>query len=43
MILNEKELDNFFASLIDCDTNLMVIKEMENEIKKRRGSFSENE
>jgi hypothetical protein len=43
MTLNEKELDNFFASLKDYDSNLMVIKEMENEIKKRQGSFSENE
>jgi hypothetical protein len=42
MTLNENELDNFFALLADCDSNMMVIKEMENEIKKRQGRFSED-
>jgi hypothetical protein len=43
MTLNEKELDDFFASLKDYDSNLLVFKEMENEIKKRQGSFSETD
>jgi hypothetical protein len=39
----EKELDRFFHLLRDTDNNLLVIKDMEDSIKRVQGRFSENE
>jgi hypothetical protein len=37
----DKDIDDFFSLLRDFDSNMLVIKELENEIKKRQGTFSE--
>jgi hypothetical protein len=37
----ERALQSFLDSLKDFDSNMLVIKELENEIKKRQGTFSE--
>jgi hypothetical protein len=39
----EKELDRFFQLMRDTDNNLLVIKDMEDSIKRVHGRFSENE
>jgi hypothetical protein len=39
----EKELDRFFQLMRDTDNNLLVIKDMEDSIKRVQGRFSENE
>jgi hypothetical protein len=41
MITEDKDIDDFFSLLKDFDSNMFVIKELENEIKKRQGAFSE--
>jgi hypothetical protein len=37
----DRDIEDFFLSLRDFDSNILVIKELENEIKKRQGGFSE--
>jgi hypothetical protein len=39
----EKELERFFQLMQDTDNNLLVIKDMEDTIKRVQGRFSENE
>jgi hypothetical protein len=39
----EKELERFFQLIRDTDNNLLVIKDMEDSIKRVQGRFSENE
>jgi hypothetical protein len=39
----EKEIERFFHLLRDTDNNLLVIKDMEDSIKRVQGRFSENE
>jgi hypothetical protein len=39
----EKELERFFQLMRDTDNNLLVIKDMEESIKRVQGRFSENE
>ena len=39
----EKELERFFQLMRDTDNNLLVIKDMEDSIKRVQGRFSENE
>ena len=36
-------IEDFFASLKDYDSNMMVIEEFKNELIKRQNKFSENE
>ena len=36
-------IEDFFASLRDYDSNMMVIEEFKNELMKRQNTFSENE
>jgi hypothetical protein len=39
----EKELNRFFQLMRDTDNNLLVIKDMEDSIKRVQGRFSETE
>jgi hypothetical protein len=41
MITEDKDIEDLFAALKDFDSNMLAIKEFENEIKKRQGGFSE--
>jgi hypothetical protein len=39
----DRDIEDFFSLLRDFDSNILVIKELENEIKKRQGTFSETD
>ena len=43
MIIKDRDIDSFFSKLKDFDSNMIVIEEFKNHIKKVQGKFEENE
>jgi hypothetical protein len=43
MIVDDKQIQEFFQSLKNYDSDMLTIEEFKNEVKKVQGKFEENE
>ena len=43
MIIEDRDIEDFFSRLKDFDSNMIVVEEFKNHIKKVQGKFEDNE